>query len=108
MDGHHVGVVDPGERACFAQDARTQGPGPLDVVLGQRGVRRAYLLERHVTVEGQVAGAPDRTHTAAAQPLHQLEAAVDHSAHSHPCTRVPAAVAARCPVPPTSPYTFTW
>jgi hypothetical protein len=78
VDGDDVRMVDAGEGPGLPQDAFTQGAGALRVVLGEAGVRRADLLHCDLAVQRQVAGAPDPSHSPAAKPPDEFEAAVDH------------------------------
>jgi hypothetical protein len=74
VDGHHVRMVQAGQRAGL-----TQGPFPRHprrVRIEVRG-RDPDLLERHLAVQHRVAGPPHRTHAPDAEPLQQFEAAVD-------------------------------
>ncbi|CAM5642766.1 hypothetical protein SCYAM73S_01080 [Streptomyces cyaneofuscatus] len=89
VDGDHVGVVEAGQGAGLAQDPGAQGAGALGVVLRERRVRGPDLLQGHVTVERLVVGPPHHAHAAAAEPLHQGEAAVDHPSRGGLCAHAP-------------------
>ncbi len=77
VDGHHVGVVDTGERPGLAQHSGPEHGRGLRIVFGQPWIRRPDLLERHGPVQDQIARPPHHAHTAATEPRFQLEASVD-------------------------------
>jgi hypothetical protein len=65
VHGHDVGMVEGGRRPRLAQETLAR--------LGHVG--RRQQLDRHLAVEGDVAGPPDLAHAALAEHLHEAVAA---------------------------------